>query len=151
MATTRDRQEGTSLKTGEACTEREVSDLVGAFYRRVRSDPVLGPIFDAHVQDWPSHLVKMVDFWSAALRRTARYRGTPMAVHNALADLDAELFARWLRIFRATTAAQQNVALQARANDLAERIARSLWHGYQLHRRPEEPSRELVGSDAAEP
>ena len=133
----------------EICTEREVCDLVAAFYARVRDDPVLGPIFAEHVQDWDLHMPKMIDFWSAALRRTARYRGMPMPVHNALPGLDGDLFGRWIRLFRATTAAQGNETLRLRANELAERIARSLWHGYQLHRRPQSPPCELVLCDEA--
>jgi hemoglobin len=135
----------------EICTEREVCALVEGFYARVRNDPVLGPIFAEHVQDWDVHMPKMIDFWSAALRRTARYRGMPMPVHNALPGLDGDLFARWIRLFRATTAAQGNAALRLRANDLAERIARSLWYGYQLHRRPGQPPRELVLCEEAAP
>ena len=139
-------------RRSELCSEDEVAALVTNFYSRVRDDEVLGPIFSRHVRDWDRHLPKMIDFWSSALRRTARYRGTPMPVHNALPDLDAALFARWLRNFRATTAAQGNVALQSRANELAERIAQSLWYGYQLHHRPEQLPRGLpAGEEASSP
>jgi hemoglobin len=93
----------------------------------------------------------MVDFWSSALRRTARYRGAPMPVHSALPGLHAALFHRWLDIFRATTAAQKNAALQSRADDLAERIARSLWYGYQLHHSPENLSRRPPGCHGNSP
>jgi len=121
----------------DICTEEEVSSLVHRFYAAVRTDAVLGPFFAAHVSDWDRHLPKMVDFWSSTLRRTARYRGTPMAAHAALPGLRPELFRRWLELFHATTAAQPNAALQARADDLAERIAESLWYGYQLQRQPD--------------
>ena len=136
-------------RKNELCSEDEVAALVTNFYARVRDDEVLGPIFARHVRDWDLHLPKMVDFWSSALRRTARYRGTPMPVHNALPGLDAALFARWLRIFRATTAAQGNAALQSRADELAERIAQSLWYGYQLHHRPERLPRDLLPAEEA--
>ena len=116
------------------CTEEEINHLVHAFYTAVRGDALLGPVFAAHVKDWSHHLPKMVDFWSSALRRTARYRGTPMPAHVALAGLRLEMFQRWLQLFHATTAAQPNAALRERADDLALRIAQSLWYGYQLHR-----------------
>jgi hemoglobin len=141
----------TDMTGSELCSEDEVVDLVANFYSRIRDDEVLGPIFARHVHDWDAHLPKMVDFWSSALRRTARYRGTPMPVHNALPGLDAALFGRWLLLFRATTAAQGNAALQARADELAERIARSLWYGYQLHDRPEELPRDLPIQQARRP
>jgi len=133
----------------ELCGEDEVVALVADFYSRIRDDEVLGPIFARHVRDWDRHLPKMVDFWSTALRRTGRYRGTPMPVHSALPGLDAAHFSRWLGVFRTTTAAQGNAALQARADELAERIAQSLWYGYQLHRRPEQPPRDLMPTEGA--
>ena len=116
------------------CTEDEIAHLVHSFYGRVRGDGALGPIFDAHVKDWDTHLGKMVDFWSSALRGTARFRGTPMPKHIALPGLSAELFGRWLALFDQTTAALQNVPMRERANELARRIAESLWYGYQLSR-----------------
>ena len=117
------------------CSEEEVTVLVHSFYARVRDDAVLGPIFDAHVHDWDTHLAKMVDFWSSALRGTARFRGTPMPKHMALPGLSAELFKRWLALFGETTSALGNEAMRERANDLARRIAESLWYGYQMSRR----------------
>ena len=116
------------------CTEDEVSALVHAFYDRVREDDALGPIFQRHVHDWDGHLAKMVDFWSSALRGTARFRGTPMPKHVALPGLTQALFQRWLTLFAETTAALPNPAMRERADDLAARIAESLWYGYQMSR-----------------
>ena len=122
------------MPTPDLCTEEEVHRLVHGFYAQVRADPVLGPIFDAHVRDWDPHLARMVDFWSGALRGTARFRGTPMPKHVALPGLTAELFERWLTLFARTTATLGNPQLQERADDLAHRIAESLWYGYQMAR-----------------
>ena len=127
----------------DLCTEEEVSQLVHRFYGCVREDPRLSPIFDAHVHDWDAHLAKMVDFWSGALRGTARFRGTPMPRHIALPGLSADLFRQWLLLFRQTTGKLPNVALGERANPLAERIAESLWYGYQLSRQPERAAQGL--------
>jgi hemoglobin len=125
------------------CTEEEIVSLVHAFYARVRSDPQLGPIFDRHIADWDAHLGRLVDFWSSVLRRTGRFSGAPMPKHNALPDLSAELFERWLGLFAQTTAAQPNSALKAHADAAAGRIAQSLWYGYQLNRDPGLPVGEL--------
>ncbi len=122
------------MPTPDLCTEEEVHQLVHGFYAQVRQDSVLGPIFDTHIQDWDPHLAKMVDFWSGALRGTARFRGAPMPKHVALPGLSAELFQRWLTLFGQTTAALGNAAMQERANELAHRIAESLWYGYQMYR-----------------
>ncbi len=120
------------MPTADLCTEDEVSELVFTFYDAVRQDAVLGPIFERHVQDWDAHMPKMVDFWSSTLRGTARFRGTPMPKHVAIPGLSAELFQRWLALFRQSNATLRNTAMAERANDLADRIAQSLWYGYQI-------------------
>ncbi len=124
------------MPSPDLCTEEEVSHLVHTFYANVRADGQLGPIFDRHVEDWDRHLAKMVDFWSSTLRGTARFRGTPMPKHIALPGLTAELFRQWLALFRHTTATLPNEPMRERADDLAGRIADSLWYGYQLSRDP---------------
>ncbi len=121
------------------CTEEEVSELVHSFYRKVRTDATLGPVFDAQIasDQWPAHLSKMVDFWSSLLRGTARYSGTPMPKHAALPNLDPQLFQRWVELFAQTTAELGNPAMEQRANTMAKRIARSLWLGYQTFNYPD--------------
>lgn len=120
----------------ELCTEEEVSSLVHAFYARVRQDEVLGPIFNERITDWDQHLTRLTDFWSAILRRTARFSGAPMPKHAALPGLSMELFERWLGLFDATLAEQPNRAMAEQAGQAARRIAQSLWMGYQMSRDP---------------
>lgn len=124
------------MPSPELCSEQEIEQLVHGFYAKVRDDALLGPIFDRRISDWPHHLAKMVDFWSSALRGTKRYRGTPMPVHVSLPGLSVDTFHRWLELFRETTATLPNAGMRERANDLAMRIAQSLWYGYQMHRQP---------------
>ena len=121
----------------DLCTDREISTMVRSFYEAVRKDETLGPIFNTHIGDWDSHLSKLTDFWSSILRGSGRFRGTPMPKHVALPNLNAQLFERWLALFRETTAAQSNRAMGEQAYDTAQRIAESLWYGYQMSRRPE--------------
>ncbi len=120
----------------ELCTEEEVSTLVHAFYARVRQDEVLGPIFHEHVADWDEHLERLVDFWSSILRRTGRFSGAPMPRHAALPGLSADLFQRWLALFREVAGTQPNRAMGEQAVAMAQRIAQSLWMGYQISRDP---------------
>ena len=122
------------MPTPDLCTEEEVHRLVHGFYARIREDEVLGPIFDRHIRDWDPHLATMVDFWSGALRGTGRFRGAPMPKHAALPGLNADLFRRWLALFAGTTATLGNPGMEGRANELAGRIAESLWYGYQMSR-----------------
>ena len=117
--------------------------MLRAFYDTVRQDEQLGPIFDTYIGDWNEHLAKLTDFWSSILRGTRRFRGTPMPKHVALPDLSASLFERWLALFREATAAQPNRAMGEQAYETAQRIAESLWYGYQLSRRPETVPTEL--------
>ncbi len=117
------------------CTEAEVESLVHGFYASVRADALLGPVFDAHVQDWPAHLARLVDFWSSLLRGTQRYSGSPMSLHMAMPGLDEALFRRWLLLFGQATAALGNPAMQQLANARATQIANRFWQRYQVEGR----------------
>jgi hemoglobin len=125
------------------CTEEEITDLVQGFYGRVRTDASLGPIFNAHISDWDTHLAIMVRFWSSLLLGSGTYSGTPMPKHVALPGLTAELFRHWLHLFHETTQGLPNRALAERADEFAQRIARSLWFGYQLSNEPRKAPTEL--------
>ena len=124
-------------------SEAEIHRLVHGFYSRVRSDELLGPVFERHIGDWPVHLAKMVDFWSSVLLGTRRYHGTPMPAHQALPELSPTLFRRWLELFSETTAETCSAELGARADQLAGRIAQSLWFGHQLAHAPDTLPRPL--------
>jgi hemoglobin len=124
-------------------TEDDVRQFVYQFYDRVRDDPQLGPIFNAHVHDWDTHLNRMVQFWSSLMLGAGTYNGTPMPKHVALPGLSAELFGHWLDLFHETLAAQPNQQLAQQAEAFAQRIARSLWYGYQLHNQPNAPLTEV--------
>jgi hemoglobin len=84
--------------------ERMVRDVVYGFYDKIRADDLLGPIFNGAIADeeWPHHLAKMCDFWSATLLRTSRYQGRPLPPHLALPGIGEEHFRRWLTLFKAT-------------------------------------------------
>lgn len=115
----------------DLCSEEQVTRLVHAFYARVRADPLLGPVFEAHVDDWPAHLATLVDFWSAMLRGTRRFNGAPVQRHNALPGLDAAMFERWLALFATTTAELGNPAMQQLADEMATRVAGTLLARYR--------------------
>lgn len=129
----------------DICSEEEITDMVHAFYSRVREDALLGPVFASRIIDWDFHLSKMVDFWSSMLRGTGRYRGTPMPKHVALPALEAGMFRRWIELFGETTASLDNAVMRERADELAGRIAQSLWYGYQLNRNPDALPGDIAG------
>lgn len=127
----------------DLCTKQEIHTLVHSFYDRIRADTVLGPIFNAHISDWPHHLGIMERFWSSILLGSGEYSGTPMPKHVALPDLDASLFHRWLDLFHHTTSELPNRDMANQADELAGRIARSLWFGYQMSHEPNRMPAEL--------
>ncbi|SEM91538.1 group III truncated hemoglobin [Nitrosomonas marina] len=124
-------------------TEDEISRLVHEFYAKARKDPLLGPIFEEHVIDWDAHFVQMTNFWSAQLRGTSRFRGAPMPKHIALPELSANLFERWLALFKQTTKELGNTGLEQHANMIATFIANRLWQGYQMSHYPDKQVVEL--------
>lgn len=81
-----------------------IAAVVNAFYSRIRADTVLGPIFAAHVDDWPDHIEKLTRFWSSVLMMSGRYKGTPLQNHLAIPNLSAKHFQRWLGLFGDTLA-----------------------------------------------
>lgn len=110
--------------TGEL-TEAAIEALVRRFYRKVRADARLGPIFEAAVVDWDEHHARLTDFWSSVMLGSGRYKGAPLAVHASLPISPAH-FEVWLGLWRAAVeelfAPEAAGALEA----AAERIARSL-------------------------
>jgi hemoglobin len=109
---------------------RDVACLVNVFYDRVRDDVLLGPIFDdvAHV-DWSTHLPRMYDFWESVLFGTATFKGTPLAVHRALArhaPLNAEAFDRWVALFQTTVDDLFSGTMADHAKNSAARIAATM-------------------------
>jgi len=120
----------------DLCSEEEIDRLVRHFYGRVREDDMLGPVFEAHVHDWEEHMLHLVDFWSALLRGTRRFRGAPVQKHMVIDELREELFERWLVLFRQTTAELGNPPMQRLADDAAERIAENFWRRFQMSRWP---------------
>jgi hemoglobin len=43
-------------------TEPAIAALVDRFYEKARRDPLIGPVFNDAVQDWPHHLALLGDF-----------------------------------------------------------------------------------------
>jgi len=87
------------LETG--IDEAMIDRLVRAFYGKVRLDPMLGPIFEARVEDWEQHFKTLGAFWSSVTLGTGAYSGTPMGKHIGL-PADSRHFDRWLRLFAET-------------------------------------------------
>lgn len=125
--------------------EAMIERLVRAFYARVRRDPLIGPVFEAAIDDWEPHLRKLIDFWSSVGLMTARYGGKPMRVH-AVMDIGPEHFARWLALFRETAAEVCTPAAAAFFTDKAEQIGRSLLLGIETVKGGQRSRKKGLGS-----
>lgn len=84
--------------------EAMIDRLVRVFYGKVRQDPILGPIFEARVEDWEHHFQILGAFWSSVTLGTGAYSGTPMQKHSGL-PVDGRHFDRWLLLFGETAIA----------------------------------------------
>ena len=112
-------------------TADQIAAVVAAFYARVRADPALGPVFAAHVTDWPAHEAKIIRFWRNAILFDHGYDGNPLLVHRAAGDVHAALFAPWLALFDTTLIATLPPDLAAGWSVLAHRIGRGLRMGLE--------------------
>jgi len=120
----------------EVLDEAMVHAVVHGFYDEIRRDDLLGPIFNGHIapEDWPAHLARMCDFWSATLLRTGRYGGRPLPPHLAIPELQEVHFRRWLSIFRATVERLCPTEVADLFIDRALRIAHSFRLAIAFHR-----------------
>ncbi|MBS0366500.1 MAG: group III truncated hemoglobin [Proteobacteria bacterium] len=73
--------------------------LVHTFYSRVRSDELLGPLFDERVPDWDVHVQRMCLFWASVMLLEGRY-ATQALRRRAPPEFSRPHFSRWLQLFR---------------------------------------------------
>lgn len=93
-------------ETGDVVGRNEIELLVNSFYRSVRADGLLGPVFDEVTKvDWEEHIPKLCDFWETVLFRTGSYKGNPLGVHRQLTKdvkMNRAMFDRWIELFKQT-------------------------------------------------
>ncbi len=76
--------------------------LVDHFYTAVRSNELLGPIFNERIGDrWPEHLEKMYRFWQTVLLDDHTYFGSPFPPHAQL-PVEQLHFDTWLQLWYGT-------------------------------------------------
>ncbi len=116
-------------------TRKDIELLVITFYEKVRTNSVLGYIFDDVAKiDWESHLPKMYSFWSSILLTEHSFSGNPMHKHIELSKKTAmteKEFSEWLHLFIQTI---DELFLGEKANEAKVRagnIARLMLHNIQ--------------------
>ena len=108
--------------------EAYISLLVDEFYRRIRAEKTLGPIFEEAIGDrWDYHLPRMKSFWASVALNAGTYSGQPVPAHKKLSRVQQSHFQTWLALFRQTL---QDTSPTLEAVDYfmerANRIAESL-------------------------
>ena len=111
----------------ETIDEPALKRLVETFYERVRTDDLIGPVFNDAIDDWPDHLEKLQAFWSSVMLTSGRYKGQPVPAHvKHRESITPALFERWLALWGKTArelmAAEAAAALEAKAARIAESL-----------------------------
>ncbi len=110
-------------------TPAQIDGVVAGFYAGVRAHPKLGPVFAAHVTDWPAHEEKIARFWRNAILFERSYDGNPMAIHKAAHGVRPGMFDDWLVLFDQVLAQQLPPETATQWSALAHRIGRGLRAG----------------------
>lgn len=114
-----------------------VKCVVDDFYRRVRRDEQLAPVFEniiGHDQkSWEPHLETMYKFWSTLMSGTdcfvgdhVQYKGNPMQKHMGIPQFEESLFDRWLVLFHETVRDFHTEDVAKNYIEASERVAQSL-------------------------
>ena len=83
-------------------TAQQIDRVVATFYAAIRRHEELGPIFAAHVTDWPTHEEKIARFWRNAILYERSYEGSPMRAHMLARNVAPGHFVPWLMLFDET-------------------------------------------------
>ena len=112
-----------------------IAGFVERFYGKIRQDALLGPIFNARIADWDTHLGRMKQFWRSVLHASSEFVGSPMVKHIAIPGLEERHFAHWLGLFYATLRElEPSDAATRLVGERARMIADSLLTGIATHR-----------------
>ena len=117
-------------------TRAQIADVVARFYHQVRQNDALGPVFNAHVDDWPSHEEKISKFWANAILLEREYHGNPMQIHMAAHGVKPEMFADWLALFDQVLFEELPPITADAWSTLAHRIGRGLRYGLESYQLP---------------
>jgi hemoglobin len=116
----------TALPPRFPVTRAQIETVVAAFYDLIRRHPGLGPVFAAHVTDWPAHEAKIVRFWANAILFERAYDGNPQQVHVQAGDVRSAQFDVWLALFDGVLQRELPPETAAAWSALAHRIGRGL-------------------------
>jgi hemoglobin len=110
-------------------TPEDITRVVTAFYEAIRRHPGLGPVFAAHVTDWPAHEAKIAAFWRNAILLERGYDGNPMQVHKDAGNVRPGMFEPWLGLFDSVLRRELRPDQAAAWSALAHKIGQGLRFG----------------------
>jgi len=119
-----------------AITGAQIDQVMAVFYAAIRRDPLYGPIFNGHINDWPEHEEKIGRFWRNAILREQCYDGRPMRAHKQAGNIKPEHFDGWLKLFDASLAKVLPPETAAQWSEMAHRMGRGLRMGVEDSSRP---------------
>jgi hemoglobin len=114
--------------------------LLVDFYQQAQQDPVIGPVFQKHVHDWPSHIATVTDFWSTQTGGPLVYRGG-MGRHLRL-GLEPQHFEHWLALWQRVTRQRVDAESADQLLEIGRLVAGRLidmaagMHGVRITARP---------------
>ena len=104
-----------------------IAELLHTFYADVRQHAVLGPIFNAHIHDWPAHLAKIGEFWALQTGGPSRYGGGFGTAHLRI-GIEPRHFGLWLELWdfngQRHLAPEEGEAMSALAHEFGARLRR---------------------------
>jgi hemoglobin len=109
--------------------------LLRYFYADVRQHNVIGPIFNAHIKNWPAHLENIADFWSGITGGPAKYRGGMPIKHLSL-GLGEKHFEAWLGLWKRNCTTHLPPAEAAEMAAVADKIGLRLRKIIENHNKP---------------
>lgn len=105
----------------------DIDRLVAAFYKKVRAEPTLGPVFAQAIApedgpEWRAHEAKIASFWRNVIGIDRSYSGNPTAAHVSNPRVMPGMFSVWLDLFEETAHEVLSPEKAAPISALARRI-----------------------------
>lgn len=111
-------------------TQEDVFILVNTFYKNIRKDLLLGPIFNSNIPDdeWINHIDKLTNFWITILFGIPVFKGNPGMKHLKVDEssnhqIEQVHFEHWLYLWETTIDSLFNCHLSRKAKFMAKNIA----------------------------
>ena len=102
-----------------------ILQFITPFYFDVRQHHLLGLIFNAHIQDWPTHLAHITEFWARQTGGPSSYGGGFVGAHLPL-GIAPEHVEHWLALWDFNCRRQLSAELAVEMCALARSIGTQL-------------------------